>query len=974
MKTSIRQRLIALLVAVAAGAFAAEPKVFLQSDFKRADLATADGLGIERVTDANSPLGSHLNCRMSESGLVFKEFAPSPKAAPDLRNYDVLFNFRIEAEKDGRFDLRLRSDLSGQTAEIAITIGAAEVRITSEGFIPSVSGTARLNPPIAPQKWRQCAVSVADGQLTLSFDDDKNGMRQVIAAQLPAVPSAGINFFGHKGAPFSIANLTVRESAHSREFLEVAASNRVPYISTYYVTPKVSISEKAVINYYVTDFDQKEYLLGDTSETFTIDYWVNGAKTTLNKVPAGDNSIALGTLPKGKVLFALQATDKRGLKSHRLYSEFLIVDVADEKIPDDKVLNPDLAQFKISSDDTHPVETTAGLTEMLKFAGERGYRKVVLPKGGRYRIDENSTVKMATRLTLDMNGSTFKLNPNANSGALMLEFVNCFDSHVINGTFEGDIKEHDYANSPKNAEWINCMSISENCEYCSVADVLIKDVTGYGTCTNHRHSFTRSQDVGEFLQGDVDEQGRDVPSEIRTTSKKFVTVDEYVKSCGFMQLGIYLGYQGNSAGHWVYKAHFYDADKKYIESIEGYLYRRLYPPANAKFARFTLLSDAKPANLAVYNFRSPYNCAFINIKHENIRCVGMALSGFVNLLVEGCTFENCGQKLARCAFDAEDGWDLMQDLTFRKNVFGTNPANEFLTCGGHNFMMENNTMKAYIWERTNSYVFRGNTLKSAEYRVGRGMRTGFVRVQNNTHQGVAAIRMTANDSDRDYCMNGNVCENGISMTGRNVYAFRCKISGGAISGKAVDCDISKVSNGGGWFDIQNSRVNNCTLKTSGAGVISTIRDSKIANTKLMTQGAAFLLDGNTVTDSECAAGGDWSDGHEFVLRKNVWMTSAADLINVGNSYKQIVLEGNTINSSNKEFAAIRLCNPVKSSHQIIEMKDNKFSGAGGIALKADRVPAPPCELTINLSGNTFNGLEKLSSNLTSGSSIKIIDK
>ena len=33
-------------------------------------------------------------------------------------------------------------------------------------------------------------------------------------------------------------------------------------------------------------------------------------------------------------------------------------------------------------------ETTAGLTRMLKSASEKGYRKVVLPAGGKYRLDE----------------------------------------------------------------------------------------------------------------------------------------------------------------------------------------------------------------------------------------------------------------------------------------------------------------------------------------------------------------------------------------------------------------------------------------------------------------------------------------------------------------------------------------------------------------------------------------------------------
>ncbi|HYG75166.1 MAG TPA: hypothetical protein VEK08_09210 [Planctomycetota bacterium] len=958
-----------VILLVAAHLPAGETSVLLSEDFTGNAVPLNAALASEIVRDSKSPAGAHLRCEMRESGLLFKEYR-SIKATGS--GSDVAFQFRLEADKDSGFEVRLQHDLGGGVGEISVTLTSTDVRVSSEGFIPAVAGYAKLSAPVALDTWRRCAVRCNDEQLIV-FLDGKDSLKPLVTAQMPPVPLTGLNFYAEKSKRFSLANLAVSEGGAAQAFIGAAKINRVPYIATYYVKPKVAVAEPAVINYYVTDWEHKDYLRSDASEFFTIDYWVNGVRQTVQNVKAGDQSITLGTLAKGKVLFALQATDRHGAKSHRLYCEFLVIDPSDENIPADKVLHPDVNKFGIASDDTRPVETTAGLTQLLKSAREQGYRKVVLPKG-RYRIDENATVQMASGITLDMNGSTFKLNPNAKSGCLMLEFVNCFDSHVVNGTFEGDFHEHDYKNAPHNSEWVNCLSISEGSEYCSVENVTIKDITGYGTCTNHRHSFSRSQDVGTFEPGDIDADGREIPSDVRTTCKKFVPVDEFVKTHRFLQLGIYLGYQGNPAGHWVYKAHFYDGDKKYIETIEGYLYRRLYPPPTAKFARFTLLSTARPTNLAAYNFRAPYNCAFINIKHENIRCVGMALSGFVNFLVEGCTFENCGQKMARCAFDAEDGWDMMQDLTFRKNLFGTNPANEFLTCGGHNFVMENNTMKAYIWERTNGYVFRHNTLKSAEYRVGRAMRSGYVRVQNNTHQAAVSMRMTAPEADREYCIRDNACPAGISMSGRNVYAFRCQITGGTVSGRAVECEILNTNTGGGWFDIQNSRIADSMFKCSGLGVAARISGSQISRTKFMTQGAALVLEGNTVTEAECAAGGDWSDHHELILRKNVWTTSAPHLVHVGNSFRSIVLHGNTINASHPQFSVVQLANPVKSRRQLVELRENRMQAAGGLAVKAERVPAPPCELNVNLIQNEYSKLGRFSSNLNGAAAVKITEK
>ena len=58
-----------------------------------------------------------------------------------------------------------------------------------------------------------------------------------------------------------------------------------------------------------------------------------------------------------------------------------------------------------------------------------------------------------------------------------------------------------------------------------------------------------------------------------------------------------------------------------------------------------------------------------------------------NMLFEDIEFTRNGQSGANCAFDAEDGWDGMQDATFRRLNFHDNAANDFLTCSGPNFIV-----------------------------------------------------------------------------------------------------------------------------------------------------------------------------------------------------------------------------------------------------------------------------------------------
>ena len=108
--------------------------------------------------------------------------------------------------------------------------------------------------------------------------------------------------------------------------------NEVPYISTYYIEPKVSPNEDVIIDYYVTDYYHKEYTEEDTSETFTITVKIDGQTDIVKKnVKAGDNSINIGKFKTtGEQKFSIIATDQYGRNSHELFNFFLVED-SDEK-------------------------------------------------------------------------------------------------------------------------------------------------------------------------------------------------------------------------------------------------------------------------------------------------------------------------------------------------------------------------------------------------------------------------------------------------------------------------------------------------------------------------------------------------------------------------------------------------------------------------------------------------------------------
>ena len=92
--------------------------------------------------------------------------------------------------------------------------------------------------------------------------------------------------------------------------------------------------------------------------------------------------------------------------------------------------------------------------------------------------------------------------------------------------------------------------------------------------------------------------------------------------------------------------------------------------------------------------------------------------------------------MAKCAWDAEDGWDMMHDLTIRNTKFipDSSNGNIYLNCAGHNFIAENNEdFGAFQYERCRGFVYRNNIMNNS-YEIRRDSlnRSGYFRSYNNT--------------------------------------------------------------------------------------------------------------------------------------------------------------------------------------------------------------------------------------------------
>lgn len=390
---------------------------------------------------------------------------------------------------------------------------------------------------------------------------------------------------------------------------------------------------------------------------------------------------------------------------------------------------------------TESTNTRIGLQKLLDDKKSEGYNKLLLLPGT-YRIDHQGTIYIPDKFTLDMNGATLKGNQFTGYSSLMLSLDGTFNSHVINGNIEGDYFSHDYANSTNNSEWVNGVSIDGEAKYSSFENIIIRNITGYGggNGISQKSGYTYfAKELGNiFKLGDISTiDGSNILSTERQ-STDFIDISSYIKY-EYIAINKYLGYQGMLGGSWNLILHFYDNDKNYIKSISAFQYRRTRIPSNSYFMKVTILSPTASNDFRMVYFKVPCHCNFTNVKFYNCRCVGLAQAAMNNMLVYNCKWSLNGQSGAFCAYDAEDGWDMMQDVTIKSCNFINNYRNDFLTCAGHNFIIDGQASgKIYMWERTRSSVIINCNNTNITIQGGSSdtiVKHGVYRVYNNNFAG-----------------------------------------------------------------------------------------------------------------------------------------------------------------------------------------------------------------------------------------------
>ena len=495
---------------------------------------------------------------------------------------------------------------------------------------------------------------------------------------------------------------------------------KLPYVNREFYEHTFLPNEDVLIGFYVDD-SEESYYRREIKSVYKLVMYDNHEVIKVDYIYSGSQQMNFGKLAEGEHVLSYEVQDIYGRKSFRDYFEIRV------KTPTIK------SEYIISDSEISSNSDSIGWLNQLILDLDESYNYLTLPTGT-YKMKFGETLMLKDNLTLNLNGSEIVLEEGQiGNKNLQVDIKQCYDTHVINGTIVGDRVTHDYKNSPNNSEWVNGIGIEGRSKYSSYENIEVRDMTGYGSIEGFgtdRSGVGYCWNVANFQ--------KNWNKNTMCTESDFIDLTKFkVEGCEFIQVGLYLGYQGKPGCTWYFEIEMYNDNKELVDKFNGYYYRKIFIPKEVKYCKINSIAGAGGMynNVNIFAFKTPVNCEFKNVRHIDCRCVGCAPSAMESLRMIDCYFTRCGSNAAKCAFDSEDGWDMMHDFYMTGTVFENNYNNDWLTCAGHNFLLENNEYNGqmYFWTRCQNYTVRNNKIRN----IGEGSNkdTHHVRIYDNECSG-----------------------------------------------------------------------------------------------------------------------------------------------------------------------------------------------------------------------------------------------
>ncbi|URT70205.1 right-handed parallel beta-helix repeat-containing protein [Cytobacillus firmus] len=370
----------------------------------------------------------------------------------------------------------------------------------------------------------------------------------------------------------------------------------------------------------------------------------------------------------------------------------------------------ELSRWGVKNNGTDAINTSKGINEAFIWAAGQNYSEVVLPKGT-YLISKDEALRPQSFTTINLNGSTLKMETNGSSGYILIAIERGKEHiRITNGILEGDRDTHDYHTNPGTHEhgfgilirYSNNNITIDNLDIHSMTGDAISVQCGTGYVGDPGSNHWSFLDNGGYVQGGINNDGtfNTNTNRIRSATKIDVTVPSMINNGrAFVFGGNDFGVIGDPVTASIIDVAFYASDNTFIQLKSTTFFERIPIPEGANYAYMSLRQSVVPpyTSLTVRWQDFPRNVHIDRCNLHHNRRLGVMLSG-QDVHLKNCTIHDNGTINNGVAgtgpnsgLDIEDGGGLNQHIFIENNNFYNNLNWSLILVYGKHIRIKNNT-------------------------------------------------------------------------------------------------------------------------------------------------------------------------------------------------------------------------------------------------------------------------------------------
>lgn len=383
-------------------------------------------------------------------------------------------------------------------------------------------------------------------------------------------------------------------------------------------------------------------------------------------------------------------------------------------ITDNGYINP-------NNDDA--VETTHAIIDMMAWAKEKGYRKLVFPKGEYLVTPEISDsprdgiIRMPDNMIVDFSGSIINVKPTdiaKDTGYVMFKFDGNIHNTILRNA---DIRGDRYTNTTEALNEQCCNVFIGGAIECGIEDCSIGNSGGFNVGFGRSAINNVADSVGVYQDnieaGTFDDEGNkdnvNISGNWRTINKINITPLH-----GYFELGTVWGYAGYQITGRLYDIMIYNEAEELLEVKRNCrVFYRYDLPDGYYYANVVLHQEAQPTGsldvggiYRLYSLYEPYKCFMKNCKIHDNYSTGIAACGGKHWTLDGLIFENNGVRDPACHVDYEDGWESMFGDVWKNCYFDNVRGGGIILVSGNSATFVNNEIKCKFDPRVRSENWR----------------------------------------------------------------------------------------------------------------------------------------------------------------------------------------------------------------------------------------------------------------------------